>query len=147
MGAMKIKQLSVYLENKPGGLSVPCKALADSGVNILALSLADTHRFGVLRLIVEDCAAAREVLQRAGCVVAVDEVVAVKIADEPGALARVLESVERAGVNLEYLYSFTLRAGGKAVLVFRFEDPDAAVAALRKDGVGMIDNIQIAGQA
>ena len=143
---MKIKQISVYLENKPGGLSVPCRALAESDINILAISLADTNQFGVLRLIVSDCVAARDVLDRAGCVVTVDEVILVKLVDAPGGLARVLESVERVGVNLEYLYAFTPRAEDQAVLVFKFANADAAVAALTRDGVAMIDGIELTGQ-
>jgi hypothetical protein len=91
---MKLNQLSVFLENKPGKLSVPCKALAKAGINILTLSLADTHQFGILRLVLPDWQRARKVLEDAGCVVNVTEVVAIEVPDKPGGLARVTARVK-----------------------------------------------------
>lgn len=137
---MKLNQLSVFLENRPGRLSAPCKALAEAGVNIATLSLADTEQYGILRLIVRDCRKARDALEKAGCVVNVTEVVAVPVVDRPGGLAEILELVEGAGLNLEYMYAFTIRAGDKAVLVFRFEDPDAAVALLESKGMKVAED-------
>jgi len=140
---MKLKQLSVFLENKPGRLTVPCRALADAGVNILTLSLADTQQFGILRLIVRDWQGARAILEQVGCVVNVTEVVAVEIADRPGGIAQVLDVLEQLGLNVEYVYAFTFRHRDKAVLVFRFDDPDAAVEALRSRGVSVIGNEEL----
>ncbi len=138
---MKINQLSVFLENKPGKLSVPCKALADAGINILTLSLADTHQFGILRLILSDWQEAKTVLEAAGCVVNVTEVVAIEVIHKPGGLETVLRAIEQAGINLEYMYAFTARAGDRAVLVFRFEDPDAAITTLKDAGIRVIDSV------
>lgn len=140
---MKIHQLSLFLENKPGRLSAPCQALARAGINILTLSLADTHQFGILRLIVADWAQAKQVLEQAGAVVQVTEVVAIAVEDQPGGLAKILDVVEKAGVNLEYMYAFTFRAGDQAVLVFRFEDPDAAIALLQSKGYRVIDQVEL----
>ena len=142
---MKLNQLSVFLENKPGRLSHPCKALADAGINMLTLSLADTQQFGILRLIVRDWQRAREVLAKAGCVVKTTEVVAIEVPDRPGGLQGVLEIIEAEGVNIEYMYAFTFRSEDKAVLVFRFDDPDAAVEKLQAKGVNVVDGVELYG--
>ncbi len=144
---MKMNQLSVFLENKPGRLSVPCKALADAGISILTLSLADTHQFGILRLILSDWEKAKDVLEKAGCVVNLTEVIAIEVIDRPGGLEDVLKVIEAAGVNLEYMYAFTARAGDRAVLVFRFEDPDAAIKLLQDNGIRVVDGIETYTQA
>ncbi len=140
---MKLNQLSVFLENKPGRLSKPCHALSSAGINILTLSLADTHQFGILRLIVRDWKRAKEVLESAGCIVNSTEVVAIEVADRPGGLAAVLEVIEQAKVNLEYMYAFTFRSRDKAVLVFRFEDPDAAIRLLQDNGVNVLKDVEL----
>jgi len=132
---MKLNQLSVFFENRPGGLTVPCRVLADAGINILTISLADTQQFGILRLIVRDWQKARDVLQQSGCAVNVTEVVALGVADRPGGLAEVLGIIEKVQTNLEYMYAFTFRSKGSAILVFRFEKPDQAIAALGRAGV------------
>ncbi len=135
---MKLNQLSVFLENKPGRLSEPCRALAHAGVNVQTMSLADTQQFGILRLIVHEWQQAREALDQAGCVVNVTEVVAAEVEDKPGGLQQVLEIVEKAGINIEYMYAFTFRSGKKAIIVFRFEDADQAVEALQNNGVSIL---------
>jgi len=139
---MKIQQLSVFVENKPGHLAAPCVALADAGINLLTLSLADTRQFGILRLIVRDWQRAREVLTKAGFAVTVTEVLAIEVPDRPGGLAEILKVMERAKVNVEYMYAFTANMGDRAVLVFRFEDPDAAMATLAQAGVNMLSRVQ-----
>ena len=144
---MKIHQLSLFLENKPGRLSQPCKVLADAGINILTLSLADTQQFGIMRLIVKDWQRARTVLEQAGCVVNVTEVVATEVADRPGGLADVLSAIEIGGVNIEYMYAFTFRSGDKAVLVFRFDNPDAAIALLQAKGINVIGSVGLYDRA
>ncbi len=141
---MKLKQLSVFLENKPGQISIPCRALAQAGINIFTLSLADTHQFGILRLLIRDHEAARDVLQQAGCVVKVTEVVAVDVPDRPGGLAEVLEAIEEEGINLEYMYAFTYRSKQSALMIFRFEDPDAAIAFLQSKGFSVVDSAEVA---
>jgi len=140
---MKINQLSLFLENKPGSLTGPCKALTKAGINIMTMSLADTQQFGILRLIVKDWQKAKEVLEKAGCVVNVTEVVAIEVEDRPGGLAGVLEAIEKSGINVEYTYAFTFGRGGKAVLIFRFEDPDGAIKALQAGGVNVVGSVQL----
>ena len=144
---MKLNQLSVFLENKPGRLSHPCKALADAGINILTLSVADTHQFGIMRLIMREWEKAKQVLEAAGCVVNVAEVVAVEVPDRPGGLAGLLDALEAAGMNVEYIYAFTFRRTDKAIIVFRFEDPDAAVELLKETGVNVIGGVELYNSA
>lgn len=136
---MKIKQLSVFLENKPGHLESICRHLADAGVNILTLSLADTQQYGILRLIVEDCELAQQTLASTGCVVRVTEVVMTEVEDRPGGLATILKVVGAAGVNVEYMYAFTFRSHNQAVFVFRFDNPDLAIETLRQAGINVLD--------
>lgn len=132
---MKTHQLSVFLENRPGALRQPCQVLADAGLDILTLSLADTKEFGILHLIVRDWQKAKDVLEAAGKTVMVTEVVAVEVADQPGGLAGILGHIEEAGINVDYMYAFTFGNQGRAVLVFRFNDPGRAVAVLEAAGV------------
>ena len=140
---MKIKQLSVFLENKPGRLSAPCRALAKAGINILTLSLADTRQFGILRLIVEEWEQAKRSLEQAGSVVNVTDVTAIEVEDRPGGLAAILEIIEKANINLEYMYAFTFGAGGKAILVFCFGDPDTAIQVLQSQGVNVVGSVEL----
>ena len=136
---MKLKQLSVFLENKPGRLSHPCKALAEAGVNILTLCLADSEQFGILRLIVKDCEKARAVLEKAGCVVNVSDVLAIEIPDRPGGMADVLSDLEPNQINIEYMYAFTLKRGSNAVLIVRIEQTDRAIECLRRKNIPVLD--------
>ncbi len=140
---MRIPQLSLFLENKPGHVVVPCRLLADAGINIVTLSLADTQQFGILRLIVREWQRAREVLEAAGCVVAVTEVLAIEVVDRPGGLVELLAIFEQAGINVEYMYAFTARLGNRAVLVFRFDDLDAAISALTRAGINPVSPIHL----
>jgi len=140
---MIIHQLSLFLENQPGHLSKACRVLADAEVNLLTMSVADTQQFGILRLIVKEWEKARDVLQKAGFVVKVTEVVALEAEDHPGGLADMLDAIEADGINIEYMYAFTFRFGDKAVLVFRFDDPDTAVAALQARGLGVISSVEL----
>lgn len=140
---MKLNQLSVFLENRPGALSAPCRALARAGVNLLTLSIADTQQFGILRLIVRDWARAKAILEAEDCVVKVTEVLAVEVPDRPGGLADLLEVFEQAQLNLEYMYAFSVKQADRGLLVFRFADPDAAVAALRAAQVVVVDEVEL----
>jgi hypothetical protein len=137
---MKLQQLSLFLENRPGQLRAPCQALAEAGVDILTLSLADTAQFGILRIIVKDFEKARKVLEGAGMVVNVTEVVPVEVENRAGGLAEVLAHMEQAGLGIEYMYAFALSArAGRAALIFRFERPDEALGVLRLRGVKVLD--------
>ncbi|MBP7935390.1 MAG: amino acid-binding protein [Phycisphaerae bacterium] len=139
---MKIQQLSLFLENKPRTLRVPTKVLADAGINILTMSLADTEQFGILRLIVQDAPKAKAVLEKAGCVVNLTEVIAVEVPDRPGGLDGVLAVIEQSELNIEYVYSFTARRGDRAVMVFRFDNPDQALKTLTAKRVGVITELE-----
>ena len=131
---MQIRQISIFLENRPGQLSQICRALADADVNIATLSLADTSDFGIVRMIVDDHEKARNVLLDGGHAVKVSQVVAVCVPDRPGGMAEVMSVLDAAQANIEYSYAFAFHRGEKAVLVFRFSDNEKAEAALAKAG-------------
>ena len=124
----------MFLENKPGQLSAVCRGLADAGVNIATLSLADTADFGIVRMIVDDHEKAKAVLSEKGHVVNVREVIAVCVPDRPGGMAEVMQVLDQSGTNIEYSYAFAFHKGEKAVLVFRFADNAKAEAALKAAG-------------
>jgi hypothetical protein len=140
---MKLKQLSVFLENKPGALGAPCRLLAKADINIQTFSLADTREFGILRLIVEDSDKARRLLQRNGFAVKLTEVVVLEVPDRPGGLAGVLDALEGTNINVEYAYAFTNRTKGGGLLVFRFSDPDAALRVLKARKITAIDSVEL----
>lgn len=131
---MKLHQLSVFSENKPGHVIAPCRLLAREGIDIQALALADTERFGILRMIVSDWRRAKDLLEKSGSVVKITEVLAVEVPDRPGGLADVLEAFVGTAINIEYMYAFPCVRGEKAVLIFRFDQPDAAIARLQERG-------------
>ena len=136
---MKLQQLSLFLENRPGQLREPVEALAAAGIDLLTMSLADTAKFGILRFIVRDPARAKKVLEDAGMVVRMTEVVPVEVENKPGGLAAALAAIEGAGLGVEYMYDFGAASrGGKAAIVFRFEDPDKALAALQAAGIRVL---------
>ncbi len=144
---MKLKQLSLFLENRPGQLRAPCEMLAAAGIDLLTMSLADTAQFGILRFIVRDPEHARQVLEQAGMVVKVTEVVPVEVENRPGGLAEVLARIEEAGLGVEYMYDFGAASrGGKAAIIFRFEDPDRALAALKAAGVRILAGEELLGK-
>jgi hypothetical protein len=138
---MKLKQLSVFLENAPGRLYEATLALAEAGLNIRVLSICDTSDFGVLRLVVSDLATARRVIMEKHLPARVDDVIVAEIEDTPGSLARVLYLFKEAQINVEYMYSLagTGTAAGKAALVFRFSDNDRAVELLQDNRVKLLD--------
>ncbi|HYH04228.1 MAG TPA: ACT domain-containing protein [Bacillota bacterium] len=132
---MKVKQISVFLENKSGRLATTTKVLGENGINIRALSIADTTDFGILRLIVSDPEKAIRVLKENDFTVSETEIIAVNVSDEPGGLAKVLGLLDQVGVNIEYMYAFVGKSAGDAVVVFRLEDIDRAIELLLKAGV------------
>lgn len=144
---MKLKQLSLFLENKPGSLHGPLRALAAADIDVLTMSLADTSSFGILRFIVRDPERAKEVLEAEGMVARVTEVVPVEVANKPGGLAEVLAAIDAAGLGVEYMYDFGAASrGGKAAIIFRFEDADAALAALQSAGVRVLTGEEVLGR-
>ena len=136
---MSVEQLSIFLENKSGGLADVVDVLARRGVNLRALALADEADFGILRLIVDDTEAALAALKEAGAVARRTSVVAVEVPDRPGGLAGVLGALRTAAINVEYMYAFPVKAGEGAVVVFRFEDQASALAALRAAGAHVLE--------
>jgi hypothetical protein len=140
---MKIHQLSLFLENQPGQLIEPCRTLARAGVDIRTLTLADTQQFGILRLIVSDWQAGAKALRDAGYVTNITEVVAVEVPDRPGGLTELLELLDGSGFNIEYMYAFTFGRGDKAVLIFRFGDPDGAIALLQGAGINLVGAVEV----
>jgi hypothetical protein len=136
---MNVKQLSLFMENKPGQLLKPCEVLAKAQINILLLALADTEKFGILRIVVRDWQAAKTALEAAGCVVNVTDVVPVRVASRPGGLADVLRTVDQAKINVEYMYAFTTQRGDVGILIFRFADTNAALKLLDAKKVEILD--------
>lgn len=135
---MKVRQISVFMENRSGRLASVLKEVAAAEINIRALSLADTSDFGILRLIVDKVDACVQALRDTGHTVSITEVLAVEVPDQPGGLAGILEVLSAAGLNVEYMYAFVSRASEHALVVFRFEQVDAAIAALQKAGVSVV---------
>jgi hypothetical protein len=140
---MKITQLSVFLENRPGRLSALCRTLADAGVNLSTLMLSDNGEFGLLRLLTPDVDKAKATIAAAGYAVTTTDVVALRVPDRPGGLAGVLALLEKAGVSVEYMYAFAERPGSDAVMVFRFDNTDKALAALQAAGVPVFKPVDL----
>ncbi len=140
---MLVEQIAVFLENKSGRLAEITAVLAADGVNIRALSVADTADFGILRLIVDKVEAAKEVLKKNGFTVGKTEVIAVEVEDKTGGLAKVLNCIKNAHINVEYMYAFVNKAGENAVLIFRFEKMTEAIDALQKGGFTILSKEQI----
>lgn len=135
----KLKQISVFLENSAGRLYEVTHSFGAAGINLRALSLADTADFGVLRLLVSDVARARQIMMEKHIPARVDEVVAAEIDDKPGSLARVLKPVLDAKINVAYMYAFAGFSSGKAVMIFHFSDNDRAIEILHDKGVKLLD--------
>ncbi len=140
---MKVKQISVFLENKCGRLAQVTKILAENDINIRALSLADTADFGILRIIVNDLEGASSVLKTAGYTLAETEVVAVEVPDKPGGLASILEPLWKAGLDVEYMYAFVQSSGENAIMIFRFEEPEKAIAVLNESKVRVLNGKEV----
>jgi len=135
---VKIKQISIFLENKSGRLARVTRVLGDNKINIRALSIADTTDFGILRLIVNDPDTTHRVLKESGFSVNVTDVIAVEITDSPGGLADPLEYLRESGINIEYLYAFLTRASEAALVVFRVEQVDDAIRVLQEKGIKIL---------
>ncbi|UCG70947.1 MAG: ACT domain-containing protein [Thermoplasmata archaeon] len=142
---MKVQQISIFLENKSGRLSEVTRILGDNGINIRALSLADTTDFGILRLIVNDADKANKVLKENGFTVGKTEVIAVEVDDKPGGLASVLEILNKENINVEYMYAFVERSQDNAVIIFRFDDQfiDRAITLLKEAGITVLENEKV----
>ncbi len=137
---MTIKQISVFIENKPGVLVTVTEALSRAGVDVRALSLADTQDFGILRMIVDDNDKAKDVLTKVGCVTSLTDVIAAEVPDEPGAMTHILEKVAETGLNIEYMYAFVSPKNKKAYIVLRIKDIDSAIVALKGKGIVLAED-------
>ena len=139
---MAITQLSAFLENTPGTLYKAVSAISDAGVNLRALSVADTKDFGILRVIVSDIEKTKEVLSD-DTVVKETRVIAVKMSDKAGALKEILKIIQETGVNIEYIYAFTAAVAGSAYVVLRVDDIDEAETVLRGNGIKTLSDADI----
>lgn len=140
---MKVEQISIFLENKSGRLAEVTDVLAKGGINIRALSLADTADFGILRLIVNTTQKAKEVLKENGFTVGRTEVVAIEVPDRPGGLAGILNALQGEAINVEYMYAFVQKSGENAIIIFRFDDLEKAIHVLQKAGVRILKGEEV----
>ncbi|MBE6718323.1 MAG: amino acid-binding protein [Ruminococcaceae bacterium] len=130
-----IKQLSVFLQNKSGKIASVVNTLYENGIDIRALSIADTTDFGILRMLVNDVEKAREALAKENCIVSVNEVDVVAVPDKPGGLAEVLKKLSDAQIDIEYMYSLIDRGTEDAYMVFRLSDEANSFGALEANGI------------
>ena len=140
---MKVEQISIFLENKSGRLADVAGVLAGAGINIRALSLADTTDFGILRLIVNDTEKAKQVLKENGFTVGKTEVIAVEVSDRPGGLAEILNVMRDNSINVEYMYAFVQKSGGNAIIIFRFDELEKAIGTLQNAGINILKGEEV----
>ncbi len=140
---MKVKQISIFLENKSGRLAQVTKVLGENGINIRALSIADTTDFGILRLIVNDPDKAYQVLKQDGFTLSATDVIAVEVTDRPGGLAGVLQILDQAKINIEYLYAFLQKSSAAALVVFRVEQLEEAIKTLQESGTRILSGEEV----
>lgn len=140
---MNVTQVSIFLENKPGHLQNALKVLADNSINILTLTIAEASDFGIVRMIVNNPDEAARVLRENNFTCSTTEVLALEIEDKPGSLFRALESFRKRDLNIEYMYAFTEKRGDRAVMIFRFDDIEAAKESLVEEGYNILKKIDI----
>jgi len=140
---MAIKQITVFVENRQGALVEITETLSKENVNLRALSIAETQDFGILRLIVNDEETAEKTLSDAGYLIKVTDVVGVKISDEPGKLTQALSVLDKAGINMEYLYAFMARTEKHAYVVLRVEDNEIAERILSDAGFKIVTTADV----
>jgi len=136
---MKLKQISIFLENSPGRLYETTKALGDANINLRSLSICDVSGFGVLRILVSDVAKARSIIMEKQLPARVDEVVAAEISDTPGSLAKTIKTLMENKVNVDYMYALAGTSSEKAVMVFSFSDNDLAIKLLQENDIKILD--------
>jgi hypothetical protein len=135
---MKITQISVFLENTKGRLYDACSLLSDNNINMRALTIAESPEFGILRLVVDRPEDAVTLLKKNGFAANLTEIVAIEADDRPGGLANILKTLSDNDINVEYMYGFVEKRADKALLVFRFEDPDKAIRVLEQHRIRVI---------
>lgn len=135
---MTVKQISVFVENKPNSMAQFVEVLSKNKIDMRALSLADAADFGIVRVIVDDVYNAMQVLKDEGYICSINKVLAVAIPDEPGGLANVIRYLGNDEINIEYMYAFTTRQKDLAYMIFRVQDKEKAIQALTKNGVKLV---------
>lgn len=140
---MIIKQLSIFAENRLGRMAEIAEVIGAAGVDIRALSIADTSDFGILRLIVDKPDKALEALKAANITVSLTDVIGVGIDDTPGAFAKVIKFMADAGIGLEYMYAFISRADSQAFIIMRIADPEKGAAIMREHGIRLLTSEEI----
>ena len=142
---MSVRQVSIFLENTAGRLAEVTRVLAREGIDIRALSLADTSDFGVLRIIVNEPDRCLETLKQNSFVARTSEVVAVEVEDKPGGMSRVLDALDAAGLNVEYMYAYVAKAGENAVVICKIDEREQALKALKAEGIRTISAAGLEG--
>jgi len=140
---MKLTQISVFLENRKGRLYDVCSLLGKNKINIRALTIAETEKFGVLRIVVDNPDKAIQVLKKNNFVANLTDIVAVEVQDKPGGLAAILKTLTLNNINLEYMYGFVEKSSDRALLVFRFDDPDKAITVFKKNKIKVVGSKEI----
>ena len=135
---MKIKQLSIFLQNRMGSLSKPLEVLTVADVNIRAMCMADTSEFGILRLVVDDPVKGKEALEENNFLVKITDIIGVEMNDSPGGLTSVLDIIKENLIDLEYLYAFTHEKEGKAILLLHADDIDNLIDVLRRNNINIV---------
>lgn len=136
---MSVKQISIFMENRPGRISAVTRLLGDNGIDIRAMSLADTTDFGILRVVVNDADKCMSVLSNAGFSARATKVVAAALEDKPGGLASVMETLYENNIGVEYMYSFITREDGKAYVMLRVDDNDFTSSVLTEKGFKLLE--------
>ncbi len=142
---MAISQISVFVENKPGRMAKITGVLAECGVDIRALSLADTNDFGILRMIVDQPDKAVACLKEANITASITQVIGIGITDKPGEFSKALEKLGAVGIDVEYMYAFLSRDSGKAFVILRVKEIEQATEVLRQNGVTILEAQQVHG--
>jgi len=140
---MKVKQISIFIENRSGRLREVTNVLGNNEINIRALSLADTSDYGILRLIVDKPEKALDVLKKANFTLSETDVIAVEVSDRPGGLADVLDILGTAGINVEYMYAFVEKSSNNAVMIFRIENVESAIEVLNKNNIRILSHEEV----
>ena len=130
-----LKQISLFLENKPGRLANACRIMAQEGINIRALSVADATDFGILRLIVDNPDLAEEKLKARGVIVSITDVVGIKVPDRPGGLADAMDLLGKEDISVEYMYAFVGKSGDQAMVILRMDDNAKGLEAMKKHNI------------
>ncbi len=143
---MNVKQLSIFLENRPGHLQNALRVLSAKNINIKTLTIAEVSDFGIVRMIVNDPDGAIRALKENHYTCSLTDVLGLEINDVPGALLAALETFAKHSLNIEYMYAFTEKRGDKAVMIFRFDDIEQAKKVLLAEGFNLVKNIEIIGE-